>query len=115
MTFCWDKIWADVERFQLQEGPDIITWTLQKNTTCYVLVGLRGESRGAAATGVLQYPRVLFTAAARAARARESQPWGVRPRPDKREGFSFLICLIRLIHLLSLYREVYLTPKLLNP
>lgn len=44
----------------------------------------RVELRGVAATGVLQYPRVLFTAVARAARARESQPQGIRPRPGKR-------------------------------
>jgi len=31
MTFCWDKIWADVEKFQLQEGPDVITLRLDKN------------------------------------------------------------------------------------
>jgi hypothetical protein len=51
----------------------------------------RRESRGAAATGELQYPRVLFMASARAARLRESRPRGVRPQPGKREGFSFLI------------------------
>jgi hypothetical protein len=40
--------------------------------------------------GMLQYPWVLFTAAARAVRARE-KPRGVRPWPGKREAISFLI------------------------
>ena len=36
---------------------------------------------------------------------------GLRPRPAREKGFPSNLCLIRLIHLLSLYREVYLTPK----
>jgi hypothetical protein len=30
---------------------------------------------------------------------------GLRPRPTKEKVFSLISCLIRLIHLLSLYRE----------
>jgi len=43
---------------------------------------------------------------------------GLCPRPAREKRFFLLIsCLIRLIHLLSLYREVYLTYKqdLLDP
>ena len=56
-----------------------------------------------------------------AARARERRlgfwgRWERRPRGfahGRQEGRDFLLisCLIRLMHLLSLYREVYLTPK----
>jgi hypothetical protein len=55
----------------------------------------RGESRGAVAAVVLQYPRCYdprgYYSRVRAARARESRPQGVRSRPGKEEGFSFLI------------------------
>ena len=51
-------------------------------------------------------------------RAREGWPRAFLPTAGQ-EGRDFLLnsCLIRLIHLLSLYREVYLTPKqgLLDP
>ena len=62
----------------------------------------------------------LFTTiivAAGAAREAGGRP-GALPTAEQ-EGRVFLLnsCLIRSIHLLSLYREVYLTPKqdLLNP
>jgi hypothetical protein len=80
-------------------------------------LGLGGiESRGTAA---LQYPRatvparVLFTgergreAAARAGGALGTPAAGLRPRPAREKGFpSNLLLDFRLIHLLSLYREV---------
>jgi hypothetical protein len=42
---------------------------------------------------------------------------GASPTAGKREGFLLISCLIRLIHLLSLYREDFLTYKqgLLDP
>ena len=58
--------------------------------------------------------RILFTAIIVMARAaREARGWpGALPTAEQ-EGRDFLLnsCLIRSIHLLSLYREVYLTPK----
>jgi hypothetical protein len=72
----------------------------------------------ATAAVALQYPRgatvprVLFTAAtARAARALGEAGRGASPTAGKRRFFLLISCFIRLIHLLSLYREVYLTPK----
>jgi hypothetical protein len=60
------------------------------------VVGIeRGESRGALVAVVLHYPWCYIACGyclrARAVRARESRPQGVRPRPGKREGFFFLI------------------------
>ena len=64
--------------------------------------------------------RVLFmtiNVVAGAVREARGQP-GALPTAEQ-EGRDFLLnsCLIRSIHLLSLYREVYLTPKqgLLDP
>ena len=58
-------------------------------------------------------PLVLFTdwivAVARAAGALETPAAGLCPRPAREKGFPSNL-LLRLIHLLSLYREVYLTP-----
>ena len=68
---------------------------------------------------MLQYQRVLFTrrccegerAAARVGGAGNAG-LGASPMAGKeRRNFLLISCLIRLIHLLSLYREVYLTPK----
>jgi hypothetical protein len=75
-------------------------------------------------TGALQYPR-CYSARGYCSREREAEDrWlglqgelgtpaaGLRPRTAREKVFFLLIsCLIRLIHLLSLYREVYLTPK----
>jgi len=36
---------------------------------------------------------------------------GFAPGRQERRGFLLISCSLRLIHLLSLYREVYLTPK----
>ena len=85
----------------------------------------RERVEGEAATVGLQYPRcyseaVLFTTiivAAGPVREAGGRP-GALPTAEQ-EGRDFLLnsCLIRSIHLLSLYREVYLTPKqgLLDP
>jgi hypothetical protein len=55
-------------------------------------------------------------AAARAERARGGWP-GALPTAEQEKRVFLNFCLIRLIHLLSLYREVYLTYKqgLLDP
>ena len=77
------------------------------------------------AVAALQYPRCYSTAGTvhemagcegERAAARVGGRWERRPRGfahGRQEGRDFLLisCLIRLIHLLSLYREVYLTPK----
>jgi hypothetical protein len=57
------------------------------------LLGLRGVSWGVVATGVLQYPRVLFAPRIVAAglRGREEAGRELCPRPSKREEISFLI------------------------
>jgi len=69
-------------------------------------------------TRVLQYARELFTggcegerAAARVGGRWERRPRGFAHGRQERRDFLLISCLIRLIHLLSLYREVYLTPK----
>ena len=73
----------------------------------------RRESRGATAADALQNPRRYSTAgtvhraAARAARALGRPAAGLRPRPVREKGFPSNLWLdSRLIHLLSLYREV---------
>ena len=77
----------------------------------------RERAEGEAATSAT-VNRVLFTAVIVAAGgAREvGGRSGALPTAEQ-EGRDFLhnSCLIRLIHLLSLYREVYLTPRLLDP
>jgi hypothetical protein len=42
---------------------------------------------------------------------RERQPRGFAHGRQERRVFLLISCLIRLIHLLSLYKEDYLTPK----
>ena len=60
-------------------------------------------------------PWVLFTgwiaAAARVGGRWERRPRGFAHARQERRDFLLISCLIRLIHLLSLYREVYLIPK----
>ena len=57
-------------------------------------------------------PRVLFTERRRLGLGRwERRPRGFAHGRQERRDFLLISCLIRLIHLLSLYREVYLTPK----
>ena len=77
-----------------------------------------GSDVRATVPAALQYPRVLFTWWWLGLQGR----WGGRPRgfahgQQERRDFLLISCLIRSIHLLSLYREVYLTPKqgLLDP
>jgi hypothetical protein len=85
--------------------------------SCYGVtwaVGIeRGETRGAAAAVVLQYRG--YCSRARGCEGEREPAAGCLPTAGQ-EGRFFLLnfCLIRLIHLLSLYREVYLTPKLLD-
>ena len=50
-------------------------------------------------------------AIARVSGAEGGQPRGFAHGRQERRDFLLISCLIRLIHLLSLYREVYLTPK----
>jgi hypothetical protein len=49
--------------------------------------------------------------AAKVARSRGTPAAGLHPRPTRDKGFLLISCLIRLIHLLSLNRDDYLTPK----
>jgi hypothetical protein len=88
----------------------IETWHLRYQIVMWAVGIERGESRGAAATGALQYPRVLFTRernggatvppvlftcergggpAARAVRGAGNAGRGRSPAAGKREGFSF--------------------------
>ena len=75
----------------------------------------RRESRGATAADALQYPRRYSAAGTVHGCGCESErePAAGRLPTAGQEGRDFLLnsCWIRLIHLLSLYREVYLTPK----
>jgi len=50
-------------------------------------------------------------AIARVLGAGGGRPRGFAHGRQERRDFLLISCLIRLIHLLSLYREVYLTPK----
>ena len=50
-------------------------------------------------------------AIARVSGAEGGRPRGFAHGRQERRDFLLISCLIRLIHLLSLYREVYLTPK----
>jgi hypothetical protein len=80
---------------------------------CYVAARVEeGESRS---SGDLcaTVPMVLFTSRMRqlGQRGREEAGRGPCPRPSKREGILLNSCLIRLIHLLFLYREDFLTYK----
>ena len=50
-------------------------------------------------------------AIARVSGAEGGWPRGFAHGRQERRDFLLISCLIRLIHLLSLYREVYLTPK----
>ena len=56
-------------------------------------------------------------AIARVLGAGGGRPRGFAHGRQERRDFLLISCLIRLIHLLSLYREVYLTPKqaVINP
>ena len=66
------------------------------------------QLRGAA----LQYPWVMFTRWWLGFWGARNAGLGASPMAGKeRRNFLLISCLIRLIHLLSLYREVYLTPK----
>jgi hypothetical protein len=68
-------------------------------------------------TAVLQYPRYcsrgrgLRGRAARVAEVLGTPAAGLRPRPVREKVSLLISCLIRLIHLLSLNREDYLTLK----
>ena len=59
----------------------------------------------------LQTVREGEGAIARVSGAEGGQPWGFAHGWQGRRDFLLISYLIRLIHLLSLYREVYLTPK----
>jgi len=76
------------------------------------------------AADALLYPRCYSThgycprdgcegerAAARVGGRWERRPRGFAHGQQEIRDFLLISCLIRLIHLLSLYREVYLTPK----
>jgi hypothetical protein len=73
------------------------------------LVLLRYSTRGATVPWVLFTPRVV--AAARVGGAQGTPAAGLRHGRQERRVFLLVSCLIRLIHLLSLNREDYLTPK----
>jgi hypothetical protein len=63
---------------------------------------------------VLQYPRVLFTPRLRRRGLegrKERRPRGFAHGRQERWVFLLISCLIKLIHLLSLNRDDYLTPK----
>jgi hypothetical protein len=62
------------------------------------------------AVGVVHAEKVE-RGAARVAGSRGTPAAGLRPRPTREKDFLLISCLIRLIHLLSLNREDYLTPK----
>ena len=83
--------------------------------------GRRGRARGEEAGGIdriveeegaaadaLQYLRCYSTAGT--VHERTATVWGSPGSLREAERYD-CSCLIRLIHLLSLYREVYLTPK----
>jgi len=57
---------------------------------------------------VLQYPRCYSTVGT--VHEMAARVWGSPGSLREAERYD-CSCLIRLIHLLSLYREVYLTPK----
>ena len=82
---------------------------------CYVAARIeRRELRGATAADALQYQRRYSTAgtvhgvvaAARARGAGGGRPRGFAHGRQERRDFLLISYLIRLIHLLSLYREV---------
>ena len=60
--------------------------TVEKTVLCAPL-RLRGRERDEGEAATLQYPRVLFTAAARAARALGRPAAGLRPRPAREKEF----------------------------
>jgi hypothetical protein len=64
---------------------------------------------------VLQYPRVLFTPGLwqrlGLEERRERRPRGFAHGRQERRGLLLISCLIKLIHLLSLNIDDYLTPK----
>ena len=60
------------------------------------------------AAATLQYPRCYITAGT--VHGMAARVWGSPGSLREAERYD-CSCLIRLIHLLSLYREVYLTPK----
>jgi hypothetical protein len=74
-----------------------------------------GSGLRATVPAVLQYSRVLFTP--RLWRQlglegrREHRPRGFAQGRQERRVFLLISCLIKLIHLLSLNRHDYLTPK----
>ena len=59
----------------------------------------------------LQTVREGEGAIARVSGAEGGRPRGFAHGQQERRDFPLISCLIRLIHLLSLYREVYLTSK----
>ena len=75
----------------------------------------RERAEGEAATVGLQYPRYC----SREGGCEDGRPAAGPLLTAEQEGRDFLLnsYLIRSIHLLSLYREIYLTPKqgLLDP
>jgi len=102
----------------------------EKKKNCYVIGGDRGRwigIDGAVADGFdglnsthATVPAGRYCSQEAAVRAREearvlgamNASRGVCPRPAREKGFpSNLLLDFRLIHLLSLYRDVYLTPK----
>jgi hypothetical protein len=79
------------------------------------LLGLRGETwwsdGGCCATVPMGLQCRWYYLWGRAARAKESWPQGLCPRPGKREGISFLILVWLDSYISSPYIEVYLTHK----
>ena len=74
------------------------TQTVFANAAVMVVVGIEIEREGEGAIA-----RVLGAGGGR--------PRGFAHGRQERRDFLLISCLIRLIHLLSLYREVYLIPK----
>ena len=95
---------------------DLHETVLSMDSHCYVAARIERERRrrSSYSTRGATVKRALFTTTivtARAAREAGGRP-GALPTAEQ-EGRDFLLnsCLIRLIHLLYLYREVYLTPN----
>ena len=81
---------------------------------------MAGGLRGRGGDGRATVKRVLFTTlivAAGAAREAGGRPGALAMAEQEGRDFLLNSCFIRSMHLLSLYREVYLTPKqgLLDP
>ena len=89
---------------------------LKVKNTGFPMGGIYAETRNLSGK---EDPNAISTCYGAARKsAREGRPGAFLPTAGQ-EGRDFLLnsCLIRLIHLLSLYREIYLTPKqgLLDP